>query len=299
MQHRRRKNSLPFTLRLVLAGLLLTQLAQPLFAEKTTNALPPQLDALFADAFPTDGPGASVIVVRDGRTVLRTGYGLADLEHGVPNGAGTVFRIGSVTKQFTAVAILMLAEEGKLSVDDDVTRHLPDYPTHGHKITLEHLLTHTAGVPEYLAIPGFMDDVRDDRTVSEMIDLFKDSELDFEPGSRWSYSNSGYVLLGAVIEKVSGQSYGDFIEQRIFQPLGMHDSSYETHGAIVANRARGYDNGDEGYVNARYVSMTIPYAAGSLLSTVDDMARWDAALYTDELCHATLVSACGRPASRP
>ncbi len=272
MKHSWQKTLLFLTLQVVLVA--------PLLAEP---ALQQQLDAMFTEAFPDDAPGAAVVVLRDGQTLLRAGYGLADLEYGAPIDPDTVFRIGSVTKQFTAVAILMLAEEGKLSVDDEITRHLPDYPTHGQKITIEHLLTHTSGVPDYMRIPGFMDDVRDDRTVAEMIALFKDQDLDFEPGSRWSYSNSGYTLLGAIIESVTEQSYGDFVEQRIFEPLGMTRSSYETHETIVPRRARGYDNGEDGFVNARYVSMTIPYAAGSLLSTVDDMARWDAALSTDKL----------------
>jgi CubicO group peptidase (beta-lactamase class C family) len=194
-----------------------------------------------------------------------------------------IFRLGSITKQFTAVAILMLAEQGKLSVSDEITKYLPDYPTRDHKITIEHLLTHTSGIKSYTSIPEWRPMWRKDVTLKEMIDLFKDKPMDFAPGERWSYNNSGYVLLGAIIEKVSGQSYKDFIEKNIFAPLGMKHSFYDDTERIVPRRVSGYSKGKDGFANAEYLSMSWPYAAGSLMSRVDDLAIWDAALYTEKL----------------
>jgi D-alanyl-D-alanine carboxypeptidase len=175
-------------------------------------------------SYPADAPGAAAIVVVDGEVVLRKGYGLANVELQVPNRPEMVFELGSVTKQFTAAAILMLAERGQLRIEEDVTKYLPDYPTHGRKITIEHLLTHTSGIPSYTSLPEWIPRMREDIRPETLIGFFKDKPLEFEPGERWAYNNSGYVLLGAVIEKVSGKSYEQFIEEEIFKPLGMKDS---------------------------------------------------------------------------
>jgi D-alanyl-D-alanine carboxypeptidase len=240
-------------------------------------------DHLLAEAYPADAPGAAAIVVLDGEEVLRKGYGLANVELQVPNGPEMVFELGSVTKQFTAAAILMLAERGQLRIEEDVTKYLPDYPTHGRKITIEHLLTHTSGIPIYTALPEFISQMRQDIRPEALIGIFKDKPLEFEPGERWAYNNSGYVLLGAVIEKVSGKSYEQFIEEEIFKPLGMKDSRYGHMEELVPRRAYGYGKGSESWKNADYVSMTQPYAAGSLLSTVDDLVLWDRALSGETL----------------
>jgi CubicO group peptidase (beta-lactamase class C family) len=232
-------------------------------------------DELLTATYPADQPGAVALVVRDGRTLLRKGYGLADLELGVPLRPDMVFEVGSVTKQLTAAAILMLQERGKLSVQDEITQYLPDYPTHGQKITLEHLLAHTSGIPSYTGTAEWLARVRDDLTLAQVIDLFKDKPLEFAPGEKWAYSNSGYILLGAVIEKVSGTSYEDFIEQEIFAPLRMTRSSYGSFSEIVPGRVRGYEGGAR---NARAVSMSSFHAAGALLSTADDLALWEQAL---------------------
>ncbi|MGH9900297.1 MAG: serine hydrolase [Pyrinomonadaceae bacterium] len=228
-------------------------------------------------------PGAAVIVVREGKVLLRKGYGKANLELGVPIEPDMVFRLGSITKQFTAVAILMLAEQGKLSLDDDLTKFLPDYPTTGQKITIEHLLTHTSGIKSYTSLPEWLAQWRKDIPLGELIALFKDKPMDFAPGERWAYNNSAYVLLGAVIEKASGQTYREFIEKQIFTPLGMKQSFYDDTARLIPRRVTGYSKSGDGYVNAAYLSMTQPHAAGALVSSVDDLALWDAALYTDKL----------------
>jgi CubicO group peptidase (beta-lactamase class C family) len=256
-------------------------MAQPPAAPN--KALPTAINEVLEKTFKSDEPGAAVIVVRDGKVVFRKGYGKANLELGVPVEPDMVFRLGSITKQFTAVAILMLAEQGKLSLDDDITKFLPDYPTKGQRITIEHLLTHTSGIKSYTSLPEWLALWRKDLTVKEIIDLFKNQPMDFAPGERWSYSNSGYILLGAIIEKVSGQTYQEFVEKNIFAPLGMKHSYYDVTVRLIPRRVEGYSKANEGYQNAAYLSMTQPFSAGALMSSVDDLALWDAALYTEKL----------------
>lgn len=242
-----------------------------------------RIDKLVSPYYKPDVPGATVIVVKDGKTVFRKAYGLADVARKVPMTPETSLRLGSITKQFTAVAILMLAEEGKLAVTDEITRFLPDYPTHGKKITVEHLLTHTSGIVSYTSKPGFKATATEDKTVAQMIDSFKNEPLEFDPGTRYQYNNSGYFLLGAIIEKVSGLPYAKFVEQRIFVPLGMSQTAYEGFERGPSLRAAGHAPTQGGFAPSEPLSMTQPYAAGSLVSTVDDLARWDAAISTGKL----------------
>lgn len=241
------------------------------------------IENLVQETYPRTEPGAAVIVVRDGEIVFRKGQGMAHLELGVPIEPNMVFRLGSITKQFTTVAILILAEQGKLALDDSITQFLPDYPTHDHLITIEHLLTHTSGIKSMTHMPEWLPLWRKDFTVQELIDFFKYQPMQFAPGKRWAYNNSGYLLLGAIIEKVSEQTYEQFIQHSIFDPLGMKQSYYDSPVRLIPRRVAGYDKGPKGYTNAAYLSMTQPYAAGALASTVDDLARWDAALYTEQL----------------
>jgi CubicO group peptidase (beta-lactamase class C family) len=241
------------------------------------------IDSLLQETYLPAEPGAAVIVVRDGQTILRKGYGMANLELGVPIEPDMVFRLGSITKQFTAVCILMLLEQGKLALDDPITKFLPNYPTRGYVITVEHLLTHTSGLRSYTDMPERIPLIRKDFTLQELIDFFKNQPMQFAPGTRWVYNNSGYVLLGAIIEKVTTQTYEQFMQQHIFQPLGMKRSYYDSPERIIPRRVAGYQGNPNGYSNAAYVSMTQPYAAGALASTVDDLALWDAALHADRL----------------
>ncbi len=241
-------------------------------------------DKVLKDSFAPDQPGASVIVVKDGRTVFRKALGMADIELGVPLQPDMVFRLGSITKQFTAVSILMLAEEGKLSLQDRIEKFLPGYPTQGYAITIEHLLTHTSGIQSYTDIPGWMTSkILAPMTVTELVDGFKKEPMQFAPGEKWAYNNSAFVLLGAIIEKVSGKTYEAFVKERIFEPLGMTSSYYGSTEPIIPKRVPGYTMDGGRLRNAGYLSMTQPYAAGSLSSSVDDLARWDAALYTEKI----------------
>lgn len=246
-------------------------------------ALAARIDAVMADIYKPGQPGAAIIVRREGRTILRQGYGLADLELGVAVEPDMVFRIGSVTKQFTAAAVLLLAQEGRLGLQDEITKFLPDYPTGGRTITVEHLLTHTSGIQSYTEMPEWLPLMRKDFSLKELIGLFKDKPMQFEPGERWVYNNSGYILLGAVIEKASGTTYEKFLEERIFKPLGLAHTRYDRTDQVIPRRARGYQAGAGGFVNAPYLSMTQPHAAGALLSSVDDLAAWTEALFSGKL----------------
>lgn len=230
-----------------------------------------------------DEPGVAVIVTQTGKVIHRKGYGIANIEFGISIEPDMVFRLGSISKQFTAIAVLMLVEQGKVALDDPITKFLPDYPTHGHLITVEHLLTHTSGIKSYTDMPEWSSVQRKDFTVEELINFFKYQPMQFAPGKRWFYNNSGYILLGAIIEKASGLTYEQFVQQNIFDVLGMKQSYYDLPQHIIPQRVCGYQKGLDGYINAEYLSMTQAYAAGALASSVDDLAKWDAALYTEQL----------------
>jgi CubicO group peptidase (beta-lactamase class C family) len=188
-----------------------------------------------------------------------------------------VFEVGSITKQFTAVAILMLLEEGTLSLEDDITTFIPEYPTNGKTITIHHLLTHTSGIKSYTSMQSFGKVMTMDESPLKFIDFFKNEPMDFNPGEKYSYSNSGYFILGYIIEKASGMSYQKFIQERIFNTIKMNSSYYGSHSKLIKNRAAGYQNNGE-LSNAQYISLSLPYAAGAIMSTVDDMLKWQTAL---------------------
>lgn len=233
-----------------------------------------KIDQLLSAQFPADGPGCTAIVAKGDQVLYRKAFGMAHLELDVPMKPEHVFRIGSITKQFTGAAILKLEEAGKLSVQDDITKHLPDYPTQGHKITIEHLLTHTSGIRSYTDMPEFGDVMRTDKSPEEFIAFFKDQPMDFAPGEKWHYNNSGYFLLGVIIEKVSGMPYDKYIEETFFKPLGMSHSHYGHNAPVFKNRVAGYTLSNDGVVNCDMLSMDLPYAAGSLLSNVDNLYTW-------------------------
>jgi CubicO group peptidase (beta-lactamase class C family) len=221
----------------------------------------------------------SVLVARGDQIVLSKGYGSANLEWNVPNDSSTKFRLGSVTKQFTAASILLLGERGKLKVDDPVKSHYPDAPAAWDKITIFNLLTHTSGIPSFTEFPDYAKGEPFPATPEELVARFRDKPLEFEPGTKWRYSNSGYVLLGYLIERISGQKYAKFVQENIFQPLGMRDSGYDSNDAIILHRAAGYAPGSGGPRNAGFIDMSIPFSAGSLYSTTEDLLRWERGLF--------------------
>ncbi len=241
-------------------------------------------DAVLAPHFRKDGAGVAVAVRHHGKLIHCQGYGLANVEWGLPIDADTVFRIGSITKQFTAAAIMKLAEEGALESDDPIERHLPDYPVNGRRITIRHLLTHTSGIKSYTGLPNIMaEQARLDRSVPEVIAVFKDLPLDFEPGEQFLYNNSGYFLLGAIIERLSGKDYATFLHDAFFGPLGIESTRYLLDSTITPRRAAGYELRRGALANASPLSMTWPHAAGALGSTVNDLLRWEAALRQGEV----------------
>ncbi|MBC3875134.1 serine hydrolase [Undibacterium flavidum] len=245
-----------------------------------------QLDRLVSSYYKAHEPGATVIVVKDGKTILRKAYGMSSLAEKRRMHADDVLRIGSITKQFTAVAIMMLVEQGKISLNDTVSKILPDYPKTGKKITVEHLLTHTSGIPNYTEKPDFKANSIKDISVNQMLDTFKNDPLEFEPGSHWIYSNSGYFLLGALIEKVSGETYAKFMEKNVFVPLDMKNTAYEGFERTKQKHAAGHSRDGSRFSASTPLSMSQPYAGGSLISTVDDMKLWDAAISTGKLLNA-------------
>jgi CubicO group peptidase (beta-lactamase class C family) len=268
-----------FTMLLGAAGLLAAShawaaaptCAVPDYAQQARDLIAPYLEA---QSF-----SGSILVAKDGAPVWRESFGAANREWDVPNTADTKFRLGSITKQFTATAILQLAEQGKLSVDDPISKYYADAPPAWAKVTIKHLLTHTSGIPSYTALPNFFEkNSKLPLTPEEIVKLTRDLPLEFEPGAKYNYDNTGYILLGYVIEKVSGETYADYVAKHIFAPLGMKDTGYDVSGVILHHRASGYQGSKAGWKNADYLDMTLPYAAGSLYSTTGDLLIWDRAL---------------------
>jgi len=240
-------------------------------------------------------PGLAVAVVRDGAVTKARGYGVADVELNVPATERSVFQWASVTKQFTATAIMLLAQDGKLKLDDPVSRYYPNAPSAWSNVTVRHLLTHTSGIKGYTELPNFFATVRKDYEPDEIIGLVTSRPLEFAPGEKWAYSNTGYYLLGLIIEKVSGQSYGEFLMRRIFRPLGMDTARLNNQFELIPNRATGYDLQNDRLVRAEFVSPTQPFSAGALVGTVLDLAKWDAALYTDKLLPTAVLQEMWTP----
>jgi len=267
------------TLCLVLS--LLTFLAvQPLFSEPTP--LERDVDRYLKPLLDEDLISGSILIARKGKIELSKGYGLANREHNVPCTAETVYRLASVTKTFTAAAVMILQDRGLLKVDDPLSKYIPDYPG-GDRITLHHLLNHTAGVINYSALHDHYRVWAMDHTLDQVIDRFKNEPLRFEPGERFEYSNSGYVLLARVIEIASGQSFGDFLKANIFKPLGMTSSGVDSHTKVIPHRATGHYNMGEEIIQAPYLYMEYTSGAGALYSTVEDMYRWDRGLMAGKL----------------
>jgi CubicO group peptidase (beta-lactamase class C family) len=227
----------------------------------------------------------SVLVAQDGVVLLSKGYGLADREQGIQNTPQTRFRLGSVTKQFTAMAILILQQQGKLDVQDPICQYIDACPQAWQAITIHHLLTHTSGIHNFTNMLSYRRFMAEPTTPEQTMDVFKDLPLDFQPGERFKYSNSGYIVLGSIIERVSGQTYEAFLQQAIFTPLNMDNSGYEHPDSGVAV-GYGRDSTDK---SADFIDMSVPYAAGALYSTVEDMLLWDQALYTEQLLPQSML----------
>jgi CubicO group peptidase (beta-lactamase class C family) len=262
-------------------------------SSKTSRAL--NFDKIILEQFKPNTPGCVALVAEKGKIIYKKAFGMANMELDVPMKEDMVFRVGSISKQFTAISILQLMEKGKLSLQDKIAAHIPGYPESGNKVTIEHLLTHTSGIVNITSMKNFKDIKRNDLKTEEVVDFFKNEPLEFEPGTKWSYSNGGYISLGYIIEKVSGLTFGQYLEENIFKPCQMTGSFLDNHGQIIKNRAAGYARNGEQTVNADFISMTIPHGAGGIVSTVEDLYRWNRALLGYKLVtKATLEKAFKR-----
>ncbi|CAN5423179.1 hypothetical protein BH09PLA1_BH09PLA1_27230 [soil metagenome] len=306
------------TQRIIAAGIILLGVIAHLFApvsfvasaraEAPAVSLEARLDRLVLDYYPAaNEPGAAVLVTVDGKLVLRKAYGLADLENGVKLTPDMIFRIGSITKQFTSVGILQLVQAGRVSLDDSITKYVPDFDTSGKTITIEHLLTHTSGIPNITALPDFEAQMSKDFSPSQNIARLAGKPLEFNPGEQFQYSNTNYLLLGMVIEKVSGKRYAEYFDASIAKPLGLADTRYSRDASddapLTPRHAHGYELDDSGkWLPARPLSMTQPFAAGAIESTVDDLAKWTQALMDGKVVDPKLLESAWtpyKPSERP
>jgi CubicO group peptidase (beta-lactamase class C family) len=270
---------LPVVLSLVISAGAIADETSALDASLATK-----VDAYVKPYVESNNFSGSLLIAKAGRIVLSRGYGMANYELGLPNSSRTRFHLASLSKTFTAAAILILQERGQLRVEDPLTKFIPDYPN-GDKITVHHLLTHTSGIPNVNDLPGYDEKSRSQISLSEIIGTFKEKPLEFIPGSRYRYSNSNYNLLAFIIEKVSGKSYGEFLQENIFRPLHMSETSNDAGtGDLIPNRASGYvPVGMRDVENASYLNWSIKTGNGSLYSTIEDLYKWDRALYTEKL----------------
>jgi len=273
------KNTRRIALRCALV--LIASLALPAFAGDRAA----EIDALVSRYFDLNQFNGSVLVAQEGSVLLKKGYGMADYEWGIPNAPDTKHRIGSITKPFTAVLVLQLIEEGKLALGTSLSEALPYYRKDtGDRVTIRHLLNHTSGIPSLTGLPALQADLR--RTPippREIVETYCMGDLEFEPGSRYRYNNSGFVLLGAVVEQVTGRPYEEVLRERILRPAGMQDTLLDRTEALIERRASGYERPGGALLHAPYTNMSIPFAAGALLSTVEDLFLLDRALYGETL----------------
>ncbi len=284
-------NRLTFPVFTVLLGI------QALFGQMADPALEAAFDKICIQKFPDDGPGGAVLVAKGEQILYQKAFGLDDLDKKTPLRPDMVFRLGSVTKQFTAVAILQLVEQRKISLQDNITKFIPDYPTGGKIITVEHLLNHTSGIKSYTSMPLWTPHVQQmDFTPKALVDFFKDKPMDFDTGDQYAYNNSGYVLLGYIIEQVTGMSYADYLTQNVFKPAGLKHTFYENQPRPIAGWANGFQRSTDGKIEpAAPLSMTQPYAAGSLASTVEDLFLWNRALFSGKLVSKDLLQKAHTP----
>ena len=223
-----------------------------------------EIDKILSKEFLPHLPGGVVLIAKAGQPIFHRAYGMADLELGLPMKKEHAFKIGSITKQFTAIAILKLVEKGKVNLQSDVRDYYPELPDYGKRITLEQILTHTSGLPTLVDLENFEMLSRQHHSVAELVELTKKEPLRFNPGQGFFYSDTGYILLGGIIERVSGKSYGEFLESEILEPNGLRKTYYGDDSRIIPNRARGYTFHEGQFLNASHIDMSVPHGAGGL-----------------------------------
>jgi len=259
------------------------------------------VDAIVSKALSNPGAvGLSIAIARDGKVILAKGYGMAELEHQIPATATTMFRIGSVTKQYTAAAIMRLAEQGKLSLDNELGTYFPDYPTQGHTVTVRHLLNHTSGIKSYTQIEEIMQKhIAYDMSVDELLSWVKDIPFDFAPGEQYAYNNTAYYMLGSIIEQASGTPYCQYLQDEFFTPMGLLHTRCDSNADIIPGRAQGYGMRDGELVNDRLIGMDNPGAAGMLIASAADLVRWNMALMNGEVVSAESLKLMTTPTILP
>jgi CubicO group peptidase (beta-lactamase class C family) len=268
----------------LLPSLLLLLIVAPLAAQTLPQADQAYIDSIMTATYKPGEPGGVLLVAVNGKPVYRKAFGLASAELNVPNKPEFVFRVGSMSKQFTAVSMLQLAQAGKLSLTDEIRKYLPWYNTHGRAITIAHLLSHTSGIPSYTEKPEFAKIMASDISGRGIAEFVMDDSLLFEPGTNWSYSNSGFAIANLIIEAVSGVPFGEYLQEHIFKPIGMLHSTVGSNDRILPAAVSGYDRNEDGtFKPAMHLNWSWPYGGGQVLSNVDDMLAWDEALYTDKL----------------
>ena len=270
------------------AVLLVGSLATPLAAQQKSRAqMVSAIDSVVASYLKGGkAAGMSIAVIKGRDTLALKGYGSADLELNTPTPARAVYEIGSVTKQFTAAAILQLRDAGKLSLTDNILKYLPNYPTQGHTITVGQLLDHTSGMKDYTSLPKFGTIASRNLPRDTLIAMFQAEPFDFNPGELQLYTNSAYFLAGLIIEKTSGETYADYIKKHLFEKAGMPDSRYCSESAIIPRKAHGYDMGAKGLENKSPLAHVYPFSAGSICSTAGDLAAWNRALHGGKVLSA-------------
>ena len=259
-----------------------------------------KIDALLNQYYKFQEFNGAALVAEEGKVIYKNGFGMANMEWNIPNTPDTRFRLGSITKQFTAMLTMQLVEEGKLKLNVPITTYIPDYPKEqGEKVTIHQLLTHTSGIPNYTDQPSFAGIMRNPITPIDLIKTFWNLPLEFKPGTKFKYSNSGYIVLGYIIEKVTGKTYEEMLKEKIFEPLGMKNSGYDHTAYIIPKRASGYNKIGTDYFNTQYIDMSVPYSAGSICSTIEDLYLWDQALYTSKLLSKKYMDKIFTPYSKP
>lgn len=269
-----------FSILCFLVVLMVSTLALPAQARQSEDDAITQIDDYIQNLAEEHLFSGSVLIAQDGEILLSQGYGMANMEWNIPNTPQTKFRIASMTKQFTAMAILLLQERGVLTIQDSICQYLEECPDAWQEITIHHLLTHTSGIPDFTSFSDYRQTMAQPSLPKKTLQRFINEPLDFPPGEKWSYSNSGYIVLGLIIDEASGRPYRLFLRENFFEPLGMTATDLDDNTAIIENRAEGYQTY---FRKADYIHMTIPYAAGALYSTVEDLFLWDQALFSGKV----------------
>ena len=254
-----------------------------------------RVDAVAKQMLSRHTAGVSVAVTRDGRVILARGYGMANVEHSVAVTPDTVFHIASISKNILAAVVLQLFDEGKLRLDDDVTKYVPEAPTLGQHVTVQQLLNHTSGIYSFTSLPDAANNERLELTHEQVLGLIKDKPFEFEPGTRWRYDNSAFYLAGMVVERVTKQEYGAYVREHVFKPLGMSSASLCYARMVVPHLASGYEVDGGALVNAAFVSWKLPFAAGAVCATATDLAKWQAALDSGRVLTASSLALMRTP----